>query len=280
MTDSVRVGLTGLASPMVAAAYRNSGRAPAEADIKRLVSALQAVLSFAENFAADDDHTGRLKAVSADGSGVDAVQGQIQYFHAFLPVIHAISQFSFGQPEHKLITDVAGRLTARTSAVRLQFFPAMKDSDAPRIERGLLKAVAEIYAAAHLAETTRIIGMSEADRAAMTGGMNGAIEMVWSGFETRMAMLSALAQGLSGSIMTGTQQAGGGPAPASIAKTTTTQAAPAPVTPVTEPPPQTAAASPLAGFAKKPASDASPPAATNPATNPMSFFKPPPKTDE
>ena len=280
MTDSVRIGLTGLASPVVAAAYRNTGRAPAEADIKRLVSALQAVLSFAENFDADDDHTGRLKHSAANGAVVDNVQGQIQYFHAFVPVIHAISQFSFGQPEQKFITDVAGRLTARASALRAQLFPSADPGDRARIERGLLKALAEIYAAAHLAETTRILGMSEAERAAMTGGMSSGINEVWNGFETRVAMLAALAQGMAG-ISTDTQQAGGSPAPV-------TMTPPPASAPVVQPPvsttSQAAAASPLASFAKKPAGDPAPPAASTPpastGTNPMSFFKAPPKTEE
>ena len=271
MTDSIRVGLTGLASPIIAASYRNTGRAPAEADIKRLVAALQAVLSFAENFSADDDHTGRLRHVAASGAAVDSVQAQIQYFHAFLPVIQCIGQFSFGQPEQKFITDVAGRLTARATRLRADVF-GDAGADNARIERGLLKALTEIYAAVHQSETARILSLSEGERAQITGGMAAALDILWQGFEIRISMLMALMNGMSGR----SNSANGG---AIVAPSAMQEPQAPPPSPPASPPPepaQHAGINPMAGFSKDPASTAAPPA----GNNPMSFFKAPPKTGE
>lgn len=267
MTDSIRVALTALAGPMVAGAFKSSGKAPGENDIKRLVAAMQAVLTFAENFSADDENTGRLRDVGALGQPADAVQAQVQYFHAFIPVIHAVSGFSFGQPERKFILDVAARLTAKATQLRAELF-GDRGPDNLRIERAILQGLARIYTAGHEAETVRILGLGEDERAQMSGGMAAALEGLWNNFELRVAMLAALGQG-----MTGKSSNAGSTAPAPVASAAAAQEG---------------SASPLSMFVKKPdETPAAPPPpqapaqnVSNPAANPMAFFKSPPKSTE
>lgn len=242
MSDSIRVALTGLASPMIAHAFESSGRTPNDADLKRLMTALQAVLSFAENFEANSENSDRLKNLEARGQSVDFVQSQAQYLHAFIPVIGAVGEFSFGQPEQKLIMDIASRLTAKASAFK------QKMGGDERAERAVLNALARIYAACHRAETKAIQTLSTDQRT--QAGLS--LDPVWKNFDTQAAMLEVLAQGLLPASTSAAQTGGSSkaPAPPPVAQN--------PEIPV--PPP------------------AAPPAADQSNAGPMSFFKAPPKS--
>lgn len=245
MTDSIRVALTGLAGPMVAHSFENSGRTPNDADIKRIMTALQAVLSFAENFEANSENSDRLKDLSAAGQSADTVQAQAQYLQAFVPVIGAVGAFSFGQPEQKLIMDISSRLATKASSVS----KTLVGDD--RIARAALNALAEIYAACHRAEIQRLEGMSDDQRAQAGLSVDG----IWKNFDAQAAMLEALAQGLVTGAATQTQSSG------------TSSKAP-------EPSP-----APAAQQEAPPVSLPAAPPATPPAGgSPMSFFKTPPKT--
>ena len=262
ITDSLRLALTGLAAPLIAGAYRNNSKTPTDTDIKKIVTAMQAVLSFAENFSADSDHTDRLKNLSGGGT-TDAAQNYLRNVYAFVPVVNAVGAFSFGQPEQKLIMEIAGRLAATVRQMGASVLG--KDADIH-----ILNALAQIYAACHQVETARIMALSEQDRQKA----NLSLDPVWKNFDLRLAMLEALASGIASG-------AGGGIAPAMPQQT----------------PPLAQDGNPMSMFAKKP--DNNPPPQQPPAPpqrqsqtpppdspppsggNPMSFFKgPPKKTDE
>jgi hypothetical protein len=266
MTDSVRVALTGLAGPLVAESFKNNGKTPTDAEIKRLVAALQAVLSFAENFEANSENSGRLKNISADGSSVDKAQGYVQYIQAFIPVIGAVNTFSFGQAEQKLILDISSRLTARAEQIRANVFGDL-GADNKRVELGVLKALTEIYAACHEAETQAIQNLTDEQR----GPAGLSTDKLWKNFDMRTAMLEALARGMAGEQSEGSAAGGGSRAPKPKAEEE-----------FITPPPQTDS-NPLSMFAKKPEAQAGANDAGNApppqqgATNPMSFFKGPPK---
>lgn len=271
--ESVRLALAALASYVIADYYRQSGRMPGDTEIKRAVSALQAVLTFAENFTPDPANTERLKQMQAQGAPADGVQANLQFLRAFVPVVNAIASFSFGQPESRAIQDVSNRLTKRAEAVRQQLFAQAGGDEAKLAELALLRALASLYAQCHEAEVARLSRLSEEQRAAQSLSL----EPVWKAFEVRAAMLEALAPALVGQQSAG---AGGSKAPA----------APQPVQPpaAQQPPPQAQSqgtANPMAGFVKpqQPGDSPPPPPASPPqgggqgdsqsGGSPMSFFK-------
>jgi hypothetical protein len=251
MTDSIRVALAGLAGPLVAQFFQNNAKTPGDPEIKRLVAALQAVLSFAENFEANSENSDRLRDISANGGRVDAAQTHVQYIQAFIPVIGAVGAFPFGQPEQKLIMEVSSRLAAKAEQLRQSMFGELGDGN-KRAELGILKTLAEIYAACHRAETAKLQGMDDDRRAA--AGLS--TDTLWKNFDLQTAMLEALAQGIvSGtSTVAATGSSGGGPKPA-------------------EPPPVEI---PLQSAMPPPAAPQAPPAQSS-GSSPMSFFKSPPK---
>ena len=251
-SDSARVALAGLSAHMIAALYQHLGHMPAESDIKKLKDGLEATIAFADNFTASPESTMRLETIKAGGQTVDAPQSLVQVMNSFLPVIQAVSAFSFGQPEAKLISDIAARLTTKAEEIAKTHFTSHSGDDLKAVERGILQALATIYAAAHDAETKRLNSTADREKT------EASLETVWKEFDTQVQIVEALTQTLA----TGTS--GGDVAP-------TAEAAP---TPVTETPPPPSSPPPAAEEAP-----ASPPPAGS-VGNPMSFFTPPGADDE
>ena len=253
--DAVRLALTGLAAGLVAGHYRQAERAPDEGEIKRLVGALETVLTFADNFTPAAENTARLQAIVPGVFPADEGQIAIQYISALTPVVSEVAAFSFGRQEKKLMQDVAIRLMTEAGALRTQILGALAGPpDAQRAELGLLKSLAVLYAECHRAEKTRLLAMSDAERAraAQDGGGVLPMDALWKAFDARLGMMKALAENaLPAEVAVGSS--GGGPAP---------QPFPAAAPPV--PPPAQVVPLP-------PAQE--PPPADGGAYNPMSFFK-------
>jgi len=289
--DTLRVALAGLAGPLVAGQFRKRGQIPEGTDVKKITGALQAVLTFSDNFAPTPETVERLKKIEAEGQIVDGYQTQIQYMQAFIPVIEAIAAFPFGQAEAKLIMDVSDRLVKKSVELREALLPGVGDEAIEkRAELGLLRALAHLYSACHKAETEKVLNMDEDAR---TAGLS--MDPVWAAFDVRAAMLESLAAKMvPGHVASGGASAPIAPvapvdAPQAPAETPPPIASPVtppvkqpPVAPSVTPPPEQAAPpagqNPMAGFAKpqNPVSaPVTPPAETPPATPPPEQAAPP-----
>lgn len=187
-TDSVRVALAGLAAQVTGSVYDRLGRMPADSDLKKMYDGFQAAISFSDNFTAGPESILRLDTVSPNGSDVDTPQSVIQYLACFVPILKAVSGFAFGQPEAKLISDIAAHLTEKARDIAESHFAGAHEGDSLKaIERGILHCLARIYAAAHEAEVVR---MNNADR---DSAAQGGIDEVWAAFDTQAHMLEILA---------------------------------------------------------------------------------------
>lgn len=272
--DTLRVALAGLAGPLVAGQFAKRGQVPDSAELKKITNALQAVLTFSDNFTPTPETVERLKNLKASGQSVDAYQTQIQYMQAFIPVTEVIAAFPFGQSETKLIMDVSDRLVKKSVELRETLLPNVGDEAVQKqAELALLRALASLYSACHKAETEKVLNVSEEARGAALS-----IAPVWTAFDLRAAMLEALAVKM---VPMGSAGSSGGQAPAVAATVETpaqppaaaqvppVQAPPATPPPVVETPPQ--AAPPVT----PPAQAESTPAAPPQGGNPMSMFAKP-----
>ncbi|HRC26820.1 MAG TPA: hypothetical protein PKX87_05255, partial [Alphaproteobacteria bacterium] len=119
--DSIRLALTAIAARLLGGFYRDSGRVPGERETDRLLSALEALLSFAGGFSGAADAADRLRtldpaqAFALDGPGVDTL-----FLKAFVPVVEAVGTFSFGRTDRRLVQDIAERLTAEARRIAAQ----------------------------------------------------------------------------------------------------------------------------------------------------------------
>lgn len=245
-SDAVRVALASLSSSIIADYYGQTGKVPGDADMKRLTAALEAVLIFADNFTAAADETARLERLSPDMAAADEGQIGLQYISVFIPLVDAVSRFSFGQPEKKLAQDVASRLAAQAEAMRKNMLPGLEGGREKRADLVILDGLVRLYVRCHEAEMKRLAGLDEDKRTAVLS-----MDPVWKAFEKEAGMLESLAGSMipAGGFSSGN---GGGmvqsPSPSAVEKKETT------------PPPP---ASGSAGGAAEGSGD----------YNPMSFFK-------
>lgn len=277
--DSLRVALAALAGELIGAYYKNVGKAPTENDLKKMTAALQTVLTYSDNFMPGSDAVMRLDNLSAYGQNIDAPQTALQYIHAFIPVVNAVTAFPFGQPEQKLIMDLSSRLIQRAMEIRESVFENLAAGDEKRIELSIVAMLTKIYAACHSAETARLMSLTEQQQA--TAGIG--LESVWKMFELRIGIIEALARTL---IPAGGTASGGSakaPSPIAAAPVSPPPNVP-PAPPLQTPPADALGSSPMSMFVKKPEGEtppqAPPAAGSGQGSGPMSFFKGPPKKDD
>lgn len=193
-TESLRVAMAGLASPIVGRQYEQLRRPPAEADLKKVSGALEAVLAFADNFSPSPENAIRLNLLNATGTPADAHQVTIQYLQAFVPIAGAIAVFPFGQPERKMIQDTAERINQRASEMVGYVFGDTISTDQRKLtELAFVKSLAEFYSSCHEREMERFTAGGKTDAAAQQRAIAG----IWTDFEARASMLETLAASLT-----------------------------------------------------------------------------------
>ena len=278
--DTLRVALAGLAGPLIAGQYKKRGTVPESPDIKKVTGALQAVLTFSDNFSPTPETVERLKNLEAGGQMVDGYQSQIQYIQAFVPVVEAVAAFPFGQPEAKLVMDVSDRLVKKAVQLREALLPDQNDEALQkRAELALLKSLAALYASCHHEETRKATSQNNETPAN--------IESVWSAFDMRAAMMESLAGNIvpEGGQKRATSSGGGispdaNPSAPPVAPVAETPPPPATETPPSAPPQAAPEAPPPQEPPQTPPAAAQPPAqppADTPAAgaNPMAMFAKP-----
>lgn len=202
--DAVRLSLATVCSPLVGEYFSANGKAPTDPEINKMVTALQAALTFSDKFAPTAENISRVAAsdiAMIPGIPSDEAQANIQYVQAMVPVVNAVQSFSFGQPEAKLTQEIATHLTTRAETLRKAILPAGVDEFlVKQADLRLLRMAADLYAACHREETLRIMGMDQAERAKLTEGNNGLIPMdtVWKTFDARVKMLETLSAEAAG----------------------------------------------------------------------------------
>jgi hypothetical protein len=203
--DAIRVGLAALAGQLVAESYARSGTVPGDAEAQKITKALQSVLAFSDNFAPAAEHAKRLQTLDGTLPFFDPVQTNLYTINALVPVMAAIAEFPFGQSETQLIVEVAEKLQARAKVLK----DAVDDTDpaaSKMADMVILQALAQIYVAAHRAETAQLKSLPEDQR-----GNDSSMQPVWDRFDRQLAMLEVLLGSMSDGAVRGGR--GGGKKP-------------------------------------------------------------------
>ena len=296
--ESLRVAMAGLAGPIIASQYTQNAKVPSENDVRKLTGALEAVMTFSDNFTPSDDHVIRLENMKANGMPGDAYQINIQYIQAFVPIADVVASFPFGQPEKKLMQDVADKVNTKAKQISKDVFGADLSGNQQKLcELALVKSLADLYAGCHKAEMNKLMAVQEPDASAQ----QNALQSVWENFDTKAEILGMMAQNIVPTAQKG-----------SAAPSATSPAQPAETPQTTTPPPAaqppaaaapTASGNPMAMFSTKPKEEGGtsaqqPPAAPEapasaqetpqappqqtapPAGNPMAMFSKPKEGDQ
>ncbi len=185
---SIRIALTVLAAQLVAAHHKNSGKGFSEQDVKRITSGLEAVLVFSDTLLPDEESLEALRKLAEDFALFGGLQIHLNLLHAFLPVVRAVSLFSFGQSGSRMVKEIAEKLVIRAAELRVKVFGQALDANQARIaELSLLRILASLYADCHISETERFIKLQESARLAIQPST------IWDLFEQRVLMLETLA---------------------------------------------------------------------------------------
>ena len=185
--DAIRVTLAALAADLVADSYKETGRLPSDTDSRRIAKSLESVLAFTDNFAPAAQHAQRLQTIDGTAPFMDEMQANLYAMNALVPAIAAIAEFPFGQQEAKLIQEVATALSDRAKTLRSNLAQIEGEgADAKMAELVLLQSLAQIYAAAHRAETVRLKTLPEDARGELS------LTPVWKQFDRQLAMLEVL----------------------------------------------------------------------------------------
>lgn len=268
--DSVRLALAGLSGPLIAEVYKATGKVPDENDIKRMNKTMEAVLTFSDNFAPSATHISRLRSLNDEAIHADEDQNTIYVMQALLPVLGAVAEFPFGQPETALVQEIAGKLQAHATTMmgRLLGEDETDLGKARYVELMILRALGQVYAESHKAQTKKLLEQQQAGAEVSDITM----QTVWQSFDLKMSMLEAL---IGASLPDGAPASAGGVAPVAP----TPEPAPQPEMPAQAPvaPEQAAAPPPPMPPVEQQVAPVAPPPAAPPAAaegNPMTFFKP------
>jgi hypothetical protein len=193
--ESIRVVLAAVAARLMADYHRISGVIADEETIKKLLSAMETALMFADNFTPDDKTIARLGALDPEGSAqnvLDEYQAQAQYMNIMAPVVCAVADYTFGRDEKKLIVEVAEKLNEAAKSAASSFGGDAEAAAKAKIH--ILKALALLYTDCHREEMKRIAAMTDDERAQLSEQSGNVLSMdnLWANFATRLAMLNML----------------------------------------------------------------------------------------
>lgn len=255
--DSTRLSMAAIATPLLADFYVKNKRVPQEGDISRITKSLEAVIGFADKFTPAADGQSRLTTIDNDIAFFDATQAILTTAQALTPVLLAISEFSFGKTDTKLMQEVAAKLEEKATLLA-------GGGDNKMGQILVLKSLAVIYAQCH-SQAVEKMSAGDSESAAAPS-----MTPIWEAFERRTMMMQAL---VGQDVQQGSVDSDEGAAPVAAAAPETPPAAPAPEAP----PPQAPAPAPE----KQAEAPAAPAAASAPAGGggPMGFFKPGAKTE-
>lgn len=248
--DAVRVGLAGVASPLIANFYRLAGRYPTESEIERLKSAMSTVVTYADNFEAAGEAQARLATFDQDFRPMDQDQQLLQYMFVLLPAVNSILAYPFGQPEKKLVQEVCDRLIKSVKAMQEKLFNTQDDVTKAKSEMALLRIAALIYSQCHFAEMAKLMASEDQNRQGMAPPMDN----LWSAFEQRLSMLEVLAETLLPNRAAGETSSGSKtvrPEPRNLPPAQTSKETAPPAPPPVAEKPATDPANPMSFFAKK-----------------------------
>ncbi len=190
-TDAIRLALAAVSGPVIAGQYQISGKVPGDNEVGRLVKALEAVLTFSDNFVPAAENSARLENVKPGMVFADENQVNVQAVYALVPVVGVVASFPFGRPENKLVQEVSGRLVKQAETLASRILSGASVPDTKRGELKILEALAFVYAECHRAEMGKLTSMDDAARAKLAESSGGVLPMddLWKAFDLRVAMM-------------------------------------------------------------------------------------------
>lgn len=194
---AIKMGLASFVSPIVADYYKLHMALPEEKGVFEILEKIDAVTKVI-----DLDHWAEevSEKMLFNPLALNRESQRSNQLEASLPIIQAVSRFSFGLNPDQLIKDALARVVGAAENLSLRICerePSLKRD--PAIASVLNKAAAQLYADCHFEEVERLSLMAEQEqqRYIRHYGGNYSLEPVWQAFEARLHMLFIIADHLN-----------------------------------------------------------------------------------
>lgn len=212
-SDDLHVSMASVLSPVIANLYQIMGLPPTDEDIAKISKALNTLSTFSNNFSVTNEAGEALSNLKT----ADQSNEHLKNLMGCVPLINAVTAFSFGETPEKLIKNLYKRLEDDAKA--------LSDDYQVGTYADVLPCVVTLYSQCHFSEMARIMSMSDKDRETQAIG----VETVISKYDAHLDMLKTLASSMMGVPVAQTQSSATEttPPPAPQKETETpTQAAP------------------------------------------------------
>jgi hypothetical protein len=194
--DSIRLLLAICSGEVIADRYLRSAKSPSDNDIQKIASAMGAVLTFSDNFVASAESVLRVDQLSPGFPIEDETQISVQYIACLSPVVGAVSSFSFGRSEQKLVQEITSKLISSAGEIVNSFNPSLTGLDLRKAELTVLRGVVDLFVTAYDAEKTRLLSMDDQSRSqAAAAGFS--LDPVWEDYGVKVGLVKVLASHIS-----------------------------------------------------------------------------------
>lgn len=192
--------LSSLSSKIIASHYKRTKTPPTDKDLKKITSAINALLAFSESYTPIINLTDAYPGNSNKPSLYPKHTTDLMYISVFLPLINAVSTFSFGLNSSRMIQNVSKKMNVRTSQIRSHLLgDSLNDADRKTAEISILKTLIDLYSSCYMQEIDRITKLSQPEQHAQDNTQQ--IDHIWALFENRVSLLFGLAKETSDSEM-------------------------------------------------------------------------------
>jgi len=186
-TDAwLRWSLASDSAQIVGAVFKNSDKVLTEQEADEIVKLTLAL----------KDQFSSLAPAESEANPNTIATFKSKLLDAFVPVVGAVSQYSFGRAEHALLAEIAERLVKTADRITRAIAPSGATPEEWRLLCwNVLKVAGQCYTDSHFAEADRLLYMDAEERAEYFAKHGQIIPMtqVWQSFNQRMAMLATLA---------------------------------------------------------------------------------------
>lgn len=249
--ESLRIALTALGANVVSTLHTDHNGDITAAHIDTITDGARTVMGLSNTFQASPEATLRLHSLSPAATDIqaDTPQSRLHILHSFLPILHAIQRHPLQDSPPDLLPNIHARLSREVTRLTQPFLTDTTASadQTTALQRALLHAVCDLYAAAHSPPAHDI-------------------NAVWARFDSSLALMDTLVRSIIPGLHTTPPVQ-----PSNVSRETSDvlQTPPVQSEDVSR---ETSSSSSLSSPAPSAAPAAEPPLAENAPVNPMGFF--------
>ncbi len=192
---ALRMHMASLCSKIIASEYKHTGEIPTDNDIRGTIATIDAALVFCEDYIPLQSLSDIYPENANKPASFLKNLADLKYLESTIPLVNAISAFSFGVPPQHMIQNVSEKISHyvidmrdKISGDNLQYLEQKEAS------RYILHNLAALYETIHIRELKRIESLTPEQLQAESSEQQ--ITNIWANFHAQYIMLLELTQNM------------------------------------------------------------------------------------